>query len=42
MAYDRKILLLLSKEGVMRCLMVLRRAPRILIKKRFANANLVE
>ncbi len=27
---------------VRRCLMVLRRALRILIKKRFANANLVE
>jgi hypothetical protein len=36
-----KIWLLLSKEGVRRCLMVLRRALRILIKKRFANANLV-
>ncbi len=27
---------------IRRCLMVLRRAPGILIKKRFANANLVE
>ncbi len=29
-------------KNVRRCLMVLRRALRILIKKRFANANLVE
>jgi hypothetical protein len=28
--------------AVRRCLMVLRKALRILIKKRFANANLVE
>jgi hypothetical protein len=31
-----------KKEIVKRCLMVLRRALRILIKKKFANANLVE
>jgi hypothetical protein len=37
-----KIQLLLSKESGRRCLMILRKALRILIKKRFANANLVE